>query len=201
MSIKAFLELFQNHPEMKTFHVNELALYLDQKKEVIQVELHRLTQKGIVQRLANGYYANPFYLPSLDEISMILKKPSYISMETALNKHGILPQTVYTYTMVTTNHPHHFEALGTVFEYHQVQPEYFFGYQETIQHAFVADPEKALLDPIYIRHFKKSKEERQLIYSQLDNMILGGIRRSRLLRYAKKMKLSTHLEKHFPFLS
>jgi predicted transcriptional regulator of viral defense system len=200
MSIKAFLELFQKHPEMKAFHVNELSLFLNQKKEVLQVELHRMTKKGMVQRLANGYYANPFHPPSLDEVSMILKKPSYISMETALNKYGILPQTVYVYTMITTDHPHTFKALGTIFEYHQVQPKYFFAYQEKIQHTFIADPEKALLDLIYLRHFKKNNHQRQLIYSQLDNMVLDEIRRNKLMQYAKKMGLGTHLEKHFPFL-
>ena len=200
MSIKAFLDLFQKHPEMKAFHINDLSLLLNQKKEVLQVELHRMTGKGIVQRLANGYYANPFSPPSLDEVSMILKKPSYISMETALNKYGILPQTVYAYTMVTTDHPYSFNALGTVFEYHQVQPVYFFGYQEKTQHAFIADPEKALLDLIYLRHFKRSKQKRQLMYSQLDNMILDELHASRLRQYAKKMGLGNHLEKHFPFL-
>jgi predicted transcriptional regulator of viral defense system len=200
MSIKSFLELFQNHPEIKIFHINELALYLDQKKEVIQVELHRLTKKGILQRLANGYYANPFHQPSLDEISMMLKKPSYISMETALNKHGILPQTVYTYTMITTDHSHQFKALHTVFEYHQIQPQYFFGYQTALDKIFIADPEKALLDLVYLRHFKISKEKRHLIYSQLDNMLLDEIKKNKLLQYAKKMNLTNHLKKHFSFL-
>jgi predicted transcriptional regulator of viral defense system len=200
MSIKAFFELFQTHPEMTLFHVNDLALFLGQKKEVIQIELHRMTKKGLLQRLANGYYANPFHPPSIDYVSMVLKKPSYISMETALNKYGILPQTVYHYTMITTDHPHVFTAMDTIFEYHQVQPKYFFAYQEKFPLTFIAEPEKALLDLIYLRHFKKNKSQRSLIFSLLDNMLLDEIRRPKLLQYARQMGLSAHLEKHFSFL-
>lgn len=202
MSTKAFIDLFHQHPEMTVFHLNDLSLLLGINKAKLQVELYRMKKRGVVKPLANGYYANPFHLPSLEYVAMILKKPSYISLETALNKYGLLPQTVFLYSMVTTQFPHQYEALDTVFEYHHIQASYFFGFQEMTPQIFMAEPEKALLDLIYLKVFKQKRDNRYVTLSLIDNMDFSTLNQSKFSRYAKQMHLSTFIKKYIePILS
>lgn len=200
MSTKTFIDLFQKHPEMTVFHLADFSLLLNKHQETLRVELNRLKKRGLVTHLANGYYANPFHPPSLDYVAMVLKKPSYISMEIALNKFGILPQTVYLYTMVTTQLPYQYEAMDTIFEYHQIQANSFFGFRETAPQVYMAEPEKALLDLIYLRYYKQKKSNRYVTLSLLDNMDFNTLKQSKLIRYAKDMNLYSYIEKHFSVL-
>jgi predicted transcriptional regulator of viral defense system len=197
MSSKDYIDLFKNHPEITIFHVNDFVILLNQKKEVIRVELVRMTKKGLLSKLTNGFYANPFSYPSLDQIAMYLKKPSYISLEKALNIHGILPQTVYSYTMVTANSPHTYSVNQNIFEYHHIQLSYFYGFQKSNQNVFLADPEKALLDFLYFRYFRGKIASRAMVISMLDDMDFDTINKSRFLTYAKRMALKDKILSHF----
>jgi len=174
---------------MPLFHVNDFVLMMNQKKEVIRVELVRMVKKGLLLKVTNGYYANPFLYPTSDQIAMYLKKPSYISLEKALNIHGILPQTVYTYTLVTADSPHSYRVNQTIFEYHHIRLPYFFGFKESSQHIYLADPEKALLDFMYFRYFREKITNRQPVFSLLDDMDFEIINKNRFLSYAQKMGL------------
>jgi predicted transcriptional regulator of viral defense system len=120
---------------------------------------------------------------------MYLKKPSYISLEKALNIHGIVPQTVYTYTMVTANSPHTYKVNQNIFEYHHIQLSYFFGFQKSNQNVYLADPEKALLDFLYFRYFHEKIANRIMVLSMLDDMDFDIINKSKFLSYAKRMGL------------
>jgi len=197
MSSKDYIDLFKKHPEIPIFHVNDFEVLLNQKKEVIRVELVRMVKKGLLSKLTNGFYANPFSYPSLDQIAMYLKKPSYISLEKALNIHGIIPQTAYTYTMVTVNSPHIYSVNQNIFEYHHIQLSYFFGFQKSNQNVYLADPEKALLDFLYFRYFREKIANRTMILSILDDMDFDTINKFRFLTYAKRMVLKEKILSNF----
>lgn len=197
MSSKEYIDLLKNHPEMPLFHVNDFVLMMNQKKEVIRVELVRMVKKGILSKVTNGYYANPFLYPTSDQIAMYLKKPSYISLEKALNIHGILPQTVYTYTLVTADSPHSYCVNQTIFEYHHIHLPYFFGFKVSNQHIYLADPEKALLDFLYFRYFREKLTNRQPVLSLLDDMDFEIMNKSRFLSYAQKMNLNNKIRMTF----
>jgi predicted transcriptional regulator of viral defense system len=197
MSSNEYIDLLKNHPEMPLFHVNDFALMMNQKKEVIRVELVRMVKKGLLSKVTNGYYANPFLYPTSDQIAMYLKKPSYISLEKALNIHGILPQTVYTYTLVTADSPHSYRVNQTIFEYHHILLPYFFGFKASSQHIYLADPEKALLDFLYFRYFREKLSNRQPVFSLLDDMDFEIINKNRFLSYAQKMGLKNKIKTTF----
>jgi predicted transcriptional regulator of viral defense system len=83
-----------------------------------------------------------------------LVRSSYVSLESALAYHGLIPEHVPVVTSVTTARPGRWVTpLGT-FMFRHIKSPLFGGYHLTDlshgQQAFVATPEKALLDLIYL---------------------------------------------------
>ncbi|MCK4818073.1 hypothetical protein KA005_20050, partial [bacterium] len=96
------------------------------------------------------------YEPS---IAAILIRPSYISLEKALEYHNLIPEAVPVYTSVTTKRQGRFVSRVGIFDYKHIQESLFWGYTSSTvkqQTAFVASPEKALLDFFYLKRVKIS---------------------------------------------
>ena len=55
----------------------------------VRVQLSRMVSRGVLTRIRQGLYANPFSLPSVDEVAMVLRSPAYISIESALARHSV----------------------------------------------------------------------------------------------------------------
>jgi predicted transcriptional regulator of viral defense system len=86
-----------------------------------------------------------------------LQKPSYISLEKAMEYYGLIPESVPRYTSVTTKRPGKFISKAGIFEYKHIKPSLFWGYRSVTvnkQTAFFATPEKALLDYFYLKGMK-----------------------------------------------
>lgn len=112
--------------------------------------VQRLLQRGLLLKLGKGLYANPFVLPSLEEVAAVLYPPSYISLESALFLHGISEQAPQMLTCVSINKTKTFStSLGEIAYFH-VKKEFFFGY-DTKDRYPLAWPEKAALDFVYIQ--------------------------------------------------
>jgi len=185
MKISRWLELFREHPEKHLFSVSDLMQLTGQKKEVLRVELTRLVKSGTVRREAFGWYSNPFSLPTPEEMAMVLRHPSYISMEYALSLHSILSQTTFTITLVTTKGPYTYRRENGIFEYHQISRKLFWGFGR-MGEFFIAEPEKALLDLIYIRHVRKREFDMEGLKSLLDDIYLDEVNREKLKTYARR---------------
>lgn len=116
--------------------------------------VHRYTKRGMILRVKRGLYAFPDALPPDLYIANKLYEPSYISLEFALSYHGVIPETVYEITSVTTKSTRRFEATGKIFTYRRIKREAFTGYRLKRQREFsyqIADPEKAFVDLAYLR--------------------------------------------------
>lgn len=116
--------------------------------------LHRYTRQGVLTRLKKGMYIFSDTPPPDVVIANKLCEPSYISLEFALSYHSIIPEVVYSLTSVTTKSKREYSALGKVFSYRQIKKEAYTGYtlrQYGGRSFFIADPEKALVDAIYLR--------------------------------------------------
>jgi hypothetical protein len=165
--------------------LNDLKVLTEENTSTISVQLSRLSRNGFVVNPIKGWYTNPFNPPSSEELSIVLRAPCYLSLEYALSRHGILSQDVHTYTLVTTKLPHTYWSNEDVFEYHQVKRSLFWGYEKegSVQ---IAEPEKALLDLIYIRYSMKRKKDESMIFSLIDDMYLGDIDRETLSDYSKR---------------
>jgi predicted transcriptional regulator of viral defense system len=94
-------------------------------------------------------------------IASVLKRPSYISLEKALEYHNLIPEAVTVYTSVTTKRNARFESEAGIFDYKHIKQSLFWGYNATTvnkQTAFFASPEKALLDFFYLKQFTISPD-------------------------------------------
>ena len=87
-------------------------------------------------------------------IANVLKPHSYLSLQSALSWYGLIPEFVPVVTSVSTARPQSIETPLGKFEYRHISKDYFWGYQQLElsdkQAAFVARPEKALLDLVYL---------------------------------------------------
>ncbi|MGQ9512016.1 type IV toxin-antitoxin system AbiEi family antitoxin domain-containing protein [Thermodesulfitimonas sp.] len=174
---------FRQHAAKKIFALADIEQMTGLPKSHLQVERGRLVRHGVLRRLARQWYANPFAPPSIEEAAMVFRYPSYISLEYALAQEGVLSQTAFTVTLVTTKSPYTFHLEGTTLEYHQIARRLFWGYRFDGR-ANVALPEKALLDLIYIRHLKTGVLTATRLNSLLDDIYLEKLDRERLWSFA-----------------
>ncbi len=95
------------------------------------------------------YKTDTSYLFSL---ANILVKPSYISLETALQYYGLFAEAVhYHYTSITTKLPRRFMTRAGNYSYRNIKEPLFSGFT-TIKDSFeftIALPHKAVFDYLY----------------------------------------------------
>jgi predicted transcriptional regulator of viral defense system len=151
---------------------------------VVRLQLSRWTKSGRIYQLRRGLYAiAPPYQktkPHPFVIANHLQRASYVSMQSALAFYNLIPDTVNTTVSVTTGRPEYLSTPLGDFEFRHVKPELFKGYQMTDladQQAFVATPEKALLDLVYLQPDGETPEYLQELRLQnLDRLDLGMLR-------------------------
>ena len=154
MKFSSLLKLVGDDP----IFASSLLLSGDVNPQLIRIQLSRWVKAGKIYRIRRGLYAiaPPFQkqLPHPFRVANDLQKASYISLQSALSFYGLIPEVLNITTSVSTNRPERLEtALGT-FEFRHIKRELLFGYRMIElggQSAFVADPEKALLDLVYFQ--------------------------------------------------
>ncbi len=146
--------------------VNDLPVFsssLLQAGEVIpahlQKQLSRWVKSGKLIQLRRGLYtlAEPYRKenPHPFTIANQLVIPSYISLQSALAFYNLIPEDVLNVTSVTSRKRtgEYATPIGN-FTYHSIQLALFTGFRlhevTNTQKVFLARPEKALLDLIYL---------------------------------------------------
>lgn len=80
--------------------------------------------------------------------------PSYVSLESALAYHQVIPESVLGVTSVSSRKTQQFESTWGQFSYRSIKPAFMFGYQvvkdKPTQMYLVASLEKAILDYVYL---------------------------------------------------
>ena len=124
----------------------------------IRCQLSRWTRDGRIVQLRRGLYAlappwrqciaHPFLVANR------LTRGSYVSGAAALAHAHAVPEYVAEVTSVTTGRPHSRTNAHGRFSFRHLKGDLFFGYRLLDlgdgQQAFVATPEKALLDVVYL---------------------------------------------------
>ena len=154
MEFNSLLKLIGDEPIFESSTL--LAGNVDPK--LIRIQLSRWVRAGKIYQLRRGIYsiappyqriqAHPFL------IANHLQNASYVSLQSALSFYGLIPEVVNITTSVSTGRPERLETPLGAYEFRHIKTELFFGYQMTKlgeQNAFVATPEKALLDLIYFQ--------------------------------------------------
>ena len=170
MKFEELLSIVEDEPVFET----SLLLSGDVDPVDVRRQLSRWAGSGRLYRLRRGLYAlappyrkvkaHPFVVANR------MVRPSYVSLQSALAIHGLIPESVPVTTSITTGRPGEFSTpLGT-FVFRHVRTPLFQGFREvemdSRQPAFVATPEKALLDLLYLE--KGSDSEANLAELRLE---------------------------------
>jgi len=121
-------------------------------------QLSRWVNSGKLIQIRRGLYAlseryrkiqpHPFYIANR------IQRASYISLYSALSYYGLIPEYVPAVTSITTGRPQTFNIPLGDFIFRHIKKELFFEYKlidiENNQSAFIASPEKSLLDLLYL---------------------------------------------------
>jgi predicted transcriptional regulator of viral defense system len=124
----------------------------------VRRQISRWVASGRLSQLRRGLYAlaqpHARERPAPLALASRLQRPSYVSLQSALAYHGVIPEAVPIITSVTTGRPRRFRTPFGEFVYRHIHARLFWGYQEvelgTGQPAYVALPEKALLDHLHL---------------------------------------------------
>ena len=155
MKFERLLEIVGDEPVFET----GLLLAGDVDPGDVRRGLSRWTQAGWVHQLRRGLYAlaPPFQKikPHPFLVANRMVRGSYVSLQSALAHFGLIPEHVPVVTSVTTARPARWETALGVYDFRHVKTELLYGYRLSEvspgQRAFVAHPEKALLDLIYLQ--------------------------------------------------
>ena len=132
--------------------------------------LIRYTRKGLLRRLKRGLYAVEGELPSQWALANRLYRPSYISLETALSYHRLIPETVYSVTSVTTRSTREFEVSGVSYSYRTIKRKAYFGYraiQQDGETVLIAEKAKALADYLYLLYLRGGTVNSRLRWNEV----------------------------------
>lgn len=120
-------------------------------------KIHELILSGIIEPIKRGIYlptakaspnrTEPFLLANH------LRGPSYVSFDSALSYHGLIPERVFEISSATTKASRRFDTLAGTFSYVRLPlPYYCFGICQVqmaeMQNILIASPEKALCDKV-----------------------------------------------------
>ncbi|KUK79792.1 MAG: hypothetical protein XD95_0112 [Microgenomates bacterium 39_7] len=153
-------------------------LFAGESSQQVNTQLWRWSQQGKLIRLKQGLYV--FAGANLEEftISSFLYQPSYVTAESVLNAVGVIPDIPLSTVAVTPRTTKMYENHFGNFAYHKISSKLFFGYHvqqdaNGVEHYKIAQPEKALLDYLYLRKISELADTR-IDGSSFDQNLLAG---------------------------
>ncbi|OGQ34377.1 MAG: hypothetical protein A3F16_04540 [Deltaproteobacteria bacterium RIFCSPHIGHO2_12_FULL_43_9] len=131
----------------------------------VRLQVARWVKDGRLIKLHKGLYqlADPYIkiIPEKFTIANKIKSHSYVSLQSALAYHDMIPEYVAEVTSVTAGRPQTIETPVGRFSYRHIKKNLFNGFRLTElssgQYAFIAVPEKALLDLVYLNAHGESE--------------------------------------------
>lgn len=157
-----YLEIKDN---LKDFLIISIGDILKVDPDFHKQRLSEWQKRGYLKKIAKGYYIFTDLKINESVLFVMANKvfdPSYISLEMALSYYGLIPESVYGITSVTSRKSYKISSPIGRFSYRQIKPELMFGYQlfSYQNHNFkMAEIEKAILDYFYINSKLKSEGE------------------------------------------
>ncbi len=146
--------------------------------------------KGYLIKVINRWYMFTGEKAPSSSMYLIANRiyaPSYISFQSAWAYYGLIPEGVYQVTSASTLKTHIFKTKVGVFSYRQLKPALMFGYRfidDGGQQCKMADPEKLILDHLYLNPSLKSAEDFESL--RLNQSLLKEIiNREKLTDYSK----------------
>jgi predicted transcriptional regulator of viral defense system len=161
------------------FSLEDIFKYFPQAhRATVKNQLREWTTKGYLLRLKRNFYCLKESFPKEEFfLANRLDEPSYVSLESALNIYGMIPDIPFAVTSVALNKTKEFKTDFGLFIYRNIKPEFFFGWQETAtkeEGVFykIAKPPKAVFDYLWLnqKSFGKNfpQEERLSLRKDFD---------------------------------
>jgi predicted transcriptional regulator of viral defense system len=166
----------------------------------VRRQLSRWTKAGRLYQFRRGLYAlaSPFQKvkPHPFVVANRMMRSSYISLQSALGFYGLTPEIVPVTTSVTTGRPNQWQTPLGVYTFRHIKTELFVGYRLVDlggnQQAFVAAPEKALLDLIHLQPGGDTAEYLQELRLQdIERLDLDELQHQAELASSPKLKRAT----------
>jgi hypothetical protein len=169
----------------------------DARKHFPDFDRKRLTEwqkKGYIRNVIRRHYI----FTDIPEdaqlwwyVSNQIFEPSYISLQSALSYYGFIPEAVFQVTSITTRLTRTFDAPEMRFIYRNMKKSLYFGYTlipfTEKHHIRLAEPEKALLDLLYLNNSMENEEDFEA-WRFNKQLILESISVPLIVEYGKIMQ-------------
>ncbi len=181
------------------------------KPQALRRQLSRWQARGLVCKLKKGVYIlnknDRKIHPSRIFLANQLYSLSYVSTEYALGYYGLIPEKVADVTSATTRKTAEFSNPFGTFRYQHLKTELFFGFREIEDEnrlpVFIAEPEKAVLDFIYLNLSSFRNQHRDIFSLSYRFQNLETLKQKRLIEYTgryQSRQLQTVVEDFLHFM-
>lgn len=114
--------------------------------------LRALEGAGLVRRLRRGVWALD---PDIDSFVaapfLTTPFPAYVSFWSALARHGMIEQIPRQISVASLDRARRIETTIGVYAVHHLAPDVFGGFEGSEKTGYLATPEKAIFDAVYVR--------------------------------------------------
>lgn len=163
MNFQLFKNKFCRYPFIRT---KDILFTSEEPVQSMRNQISRWEKKGLLLKIKKGMYIlnenDRKVFPSRFFFANQIIWPSYVSLESALSYYGLIPERVEDVTSVTTKKTSSFNAPLGEFVYRHLKTEAFKGYRSFKDEAgleiFIAEPEKAVVDFLYLNLDKFKKQ-------------------------------------------
>lgn len=114
--------------------------------------LRALEEAGLVRRIRRGLWAlDPDVDPFVAAPYLTAPFPAYVSLWSALTRHDMIEQIPRSVFVASLDRTKKVPTPIGAFSIHHLAPEVFGGFDDTPDSGYLATPEKALFDTVYLR--------------------------------------------------
>ena len=144
------------------FTTREVVLISGKSASTVVQSLNRLARQGLLFKIYRGVWAEPDSKPvsSFEVIPHLFPgQRVYVSFITALHLHGIVEQIPQVITLASLSHTRTLRTQAGNFAVHRIAPAMFDGFDWYKKEGgfLIAEPEKALIDSLYLSSRKKKQ--------------------------------------------
>lgn len=142
------------------FSYTDVAEILKVSEGSAKVYCNRFIKQNLIIRPKRDFYIlrekwENITLNQLMELANLLQVPSYISLTTALIYYGITSQVQQNFIeSISVMRTKEINVESTVFKYFKIKRNLYSGFNK-VENLFIAMPEKALIDALYLNAFGK----------------------------------------------
>jgi len=187
--------------ETPAFSTADAAARLGLSVEAASQTLRRLVTAGLARSVRRGLWTIRDPVEALALVEHLTSPyPAYVSLQTALYRHGMIQQIPSVVYVVSLARSHRIRTSLGLFSVHRIAPSFFGGFEVSASSgAKIATPEKALLDICYL------SAGRSRLFASLPEVVLPpGFRRSAARAWIAKIpstRLRTLVARRFEALT